>query len=120
MATYVRLRDILFCGLSAIALLLACSSISRAQSDNLPIYTSPIDVTGMPLQFTAAVHQRDSQRLVDVVLPVDLLPPKVSELFDAAEYHGGSGLERDSQPEDRYAVPANALRWSGRYKADGR
>jgi hypothetical protein len=66
------------------ALLLApfIGSASRVEADdNLPIYTSPIDATGLRIQLQASVPDRDSGRLINTPLPVDQLPPKFKALL---------------------------------------
>jgi hypothetical protein len=63
--------------LGALALLLFGSSMARAEpvpsAVNLAVFTSPIDATGARLQLHTAAPQRDTQKLVDVRLPTDLL-----------------------------------------------
>ena len=69
---------------AAVALLLFGSTVLLAQSSqagNLPIYTSPIDVTGLKLQLRVTAPDRDSGKPVEVALPVDLLGPKMNQLF---------------------------------------
>jgi hypothetical protein len=66
------------------ALLLApfLGAASRAQADdNLPVYTSPIDATGLRIQLQASVPDRDSGRPVNTALPVDQLPPQFRALL---------------------------------------
>lgn len=69
---------------AAVALLLFGSTVLLAQSSqagNLPIYTSPIDVTGLKLQLRVTAPDRDSGKPVEVALPVNLLGPKMNQLF---------------------------------------
>ena len=70
--------------LASFAMLLFGNSPSLAQSSqagNLPIYTSPIDITGLKIQLRVAAPDRETGRPVDVVLPVDLIGPKMNQLF---------------------------------------
>ncbi|HLH23643.1 MAG TPA: hypothetical protein VK066_14070 [Chloroflexota bacterium] len=56
-------------------------SVSRVHAQGpLPIYTSPIDVTGLRLQLQASVPDRDTGQPVNTPLPVGLLGPKFNEL----------------------------------------
>jgi hypothetical protein len=43
---------------------------------NLPIFTSPIDVTGLPFVMRVSAPDRSSGTLVDIDVPPDFLPPK--------------------------------------------
>jgi hypothetical protein len=76
-----RLSNVFLGGPCMLALLLLGSSMARAESGNLPIYTSPIDATGTRLQLRVAAPHRDTQQLVDVALPVGLLGPKMNRIF---------------------------------------
>ena len=79
-----RWYSTLLLALAAFAMLSISSSTSFAQPSqggNLPIYTSPIDVTGLKIQLRVTAPDRDSGKPVDVVLPVDLLGPKMHQLF---------------------------------------
>ena len=83
MNPYIRHRTTVLVGLGALTLLMLGSSMLRAQpgSGNLPVYTSPIDITGLKLQLRAVAPDRDSGRPVDVALPVGLIGPKLNQLF---------------------------------------
>lgn len=83
MKTFIRRRITVLIGLGAITLLVFGSPMLRAQpgSGNLPVYTSPIDITGLKLQLRAVAPDRDSGRPVDVALPVGLIGPKMNQLF---------------------------------------
>lgn len=83
MNTYIRRRTTVLIGLGALTLLAFGSPMLRAQpgSGNLPVYTSPIDITGLKLQLRAVAPDRDSGRPVDVALPVGLTGPKMNQLF---------------------------------------
>lgn len=79
-----RWYSTLLLALATFAMLMFGNSVSLAQSSqagNLPIYTSPIDITGLKLQLRVTAPDRDSGKPVDVVLPVDLLGPKMNQLF---------------------------------------
>src|SRR5690349_92750 len=67
-------------GVGALAMLLFGSSTLHAQ--NLPIFTSPIDVTGLKLQLRAAAPDRESGKLVEVGLPPGLGGDKWNLLFN--------------------------------------
>ena len=83
MKTFIRRRTTVLIGLGALTLLAFGSPMLRAQpgSGNLPVYTSPIDITGLKLQLRAVAPDRDSGRPVDVALPVGLIGPKMNQLF---------------------------------------
>ena len=83
MKTFIRRRTTVLIGLGALTLLAFGSPMLRAQpgSGNLPVYTSPIDITGLKLQLRAVAPDRDSGRPVDVALPVGLTGPKMNQLF---------------------------------------
>ncbi len=68
-------------GVGALAMLLFGSSTPHAQ--NLPIFTSPIDVTGLKLQLRAAAPDRESGKLVEVALPPGFGGDKWNQLFTA-------------------------------------
>src|ERR1051326_8912123 len=55
--------------------------LASAQSDNLPVYTSPIDVTGLRLELHAIAPDRDTGAPVDVSFPGGLLGPKMKLLL---------------------------------------
>jgi len=54
---------------------------SAPQSDNLPVYTSPIDVTGLRLELHSIAPDRDTGAPVDVSLPNGLVGPKMKLLL---------------------------------------
>src|SRR5215208_6409693 len=83
MITRIRRRIALLPVLAALALALFAAAAPRAQADdgNLPVYTSPIDVTGLKLQLQVAAPDRESGKPVAVTLPTGLLPPEMSALF---------------------------------------
>ncbi len=62
--------------------LLVGGAAARAQpgGGNLPIFTSPIDVTGLKLLLVASAPDRDSGRRVDVALPAGLGGPGLNQL----------------------------------------
>src|SRR4051794_10184996 len=68
--------------LAALILAPFIGSPSRVQAgDNLPVYSSPIDATGLRIQLQASVPDRDSGQPVNTPLPVDQLPPKFRALL---------------------------------------
>jgi hypothetical protein len=50
---------------------------------NLPVFTSPIDVTGLPLVLRVSAPDRASGKLVDIAVPTGFLGPKFSRLLGA-------------------------------------
>ena len=62
---------------------LGAGGVAKAQSnpDLLPVFTSAIDVTGLKLQLRAAAPDRESGKLIDVALPLDLVGPKFNQLL---------------------------------------
>jgi hypothetical protein len=85
MNTRIRPWNARLGGVVSLVLLLSGSSLSRAQpepsSGNLPIFTSPIDITGLKVQLRATAPDRESGKPVDVALPVGLIGPKMNQLF---------------------------------------
>jgi hypothetical protein len=73
--------------LGLLTLLLAHADTLYAQPDpnsvNLPVFTSPIDVTGLPLVMRVSAPDRETGRLVDIPLPPGFLGPKFSRLLGA-------------------------------------
>jgi hypothetical protein len=74
-------------GLGMLALLLLGSAAAcrdaDAGPDNLPIYTSPIDITGLRLQIRAIAPDRETGKPVGITLPPGLLGPKMKQLLAA-------------------------------------
>jgi hypothetical protein len=62
---------------------LGSASSVRAQGGNLPVYTSPIDATGLTLQLQASVPDRDSGQPINIPVPPQLLPPDVAQLLSS-------------------------------------
>lgn len=58
-------------GLIALAILLYSS---MAQAQNLPVFTSAIDITGTKLRIVINAPHRDTQQRVDTTLPLDQIP----------------------------------------------
>ncbi len=80
----LRLKMLSCFGAILILLLYLCGNsqvYAQRSNDNLPVYTSPIDVTGLKIQLRAMAPDRDSGRPVEVVLPVGLIGPKLGQLF---------------------------------------
>ncbi len=48
---------------------------------NLPVYTNPIDITGFRVQIHVAAPDRNTQKPIDVNLPVGLIGPRMNQLF---------------------------------------
>ena len=73
--------------LGLLTLMLAHAGTLYAQpapnSENLPIFTSPIDVTGLPLVMRVSAPDRASGKLVDIDVPPGFLPPKFKQLLGA-------------------------------------
>ncbi|MDH0866744.1 hypothetical protein [Mitsuaria sp. GD03876] len=68
--------------LSVTTLLAAAAIAGQAQpSGNLPVYTSPIDITGGRVLLRAIAPQRDSGQPVEIALPDALLGPKMGALL---------------------------------------
>lgn len=69
--------------LGALALTLFASAAPRVQADdgNLPIYTSPIDITGLRLKIEATVPDRDSGKPIIAPLPNGVLPPEMEAVL---------------------------------------
>lgn len=80
MITRFRPLNALRC-LGALALLLCGSSAPRAQ--NLPVFTSPIDITGLKVQLRIFAPDRESGKPVSVALPPGLFGPKMNQFFSA-------------------------------------
>ena len=82
MITCIRLRGSLLAGAAALAVVFSGVVPARAApGDNLPVYTSPIDATGMTFQLRVAAPDRDTGKRVDITLPVGLAGPKMNALF---------------------------------------
>ena len=75
-------RGFRLAGAAALALLVGnIVPAQAAPGDNLPVYTSPIDATGMTFQLRVAAPDRDTGKRVDITLPVGLAGPKLNALF---------------------------------------
>lgn len=82
MIPHIRTRIALVPILATLALALFAGAAPQAHADdNLPVFTSAIDVTRGRIQLKAVVPDRDSGRPVEVPLPPDLLPPKMRKLL---------------------------------------
>jgi hypothetical protein len=78
--TCVPRRPLALLGL--LPLLLAHPGTLYAQpGPNLPVFTSPIDVTGLPLVMRVSAPDRESGRLVDIPVPPGFLGPRFSRLL---------------------------------------
>ena len=71
------------CSGGALVLLLFVDSMAHAQPEpeNLPVFTSPIVITGLKVQLRAAAPHRESGNPVDIALPVGLIGPKMNQFF---------------------------------------
>lgn len=81
MVTRIRPLGCLLAGLGALVLLLGGSSVPRAQF--LPVFTSPIDITGLKVQLRLFAPDRETGQPVSVPLPGGLFGPKMSQFFSA-------------------------------------
>ena len=83
--TCVPARPLAVLGL--LPMLLAPAGEAYAQPDpssvNLPVFTSAIDVTGLPLVMRVSAPDRESGALVDIPLPPGFLGPRFSRLLAA-------------------------------------
>lgn len=69
--------------LVAATLILFAVSAPRAHADDtLPVYTSPMDITGGRIQLRAVVPDRDGGQPVEVPLPVGLLGPRMNQVMN--------------------------------------
>ena len=70
---------------AAVALFFYCAgSRAHAQAEedpNLPIFVSPIEITGLPLQFRLAYLDPEGGAPVDVAPPLDLISPRLNDLL---------------------------------------
>ena len=67
-----------------LALLLAHGAALYAQSPpsgNLPVFTSPIDMTGLPLVMRVSAPDRETGKMVDIAVPPPFLGPKFAKLL---------------------------------------
>src|SRR4051794_9903353 len=81
--TCVLSRRLALCGLLPLVLAHAGRLYAQADPDaaNLPVFTNPIDVTGLPLVMRVSVPDRESGRLVDIAVPAGFLGPKFLQLL---------------------------------------
>ena len=82
--TCVPSRPLALLGL--LTVLLAPAGTLYAQpppSPNLPIFTSPIDVTGLPLVLRVSAPHRESGQLVDIPVPPGFAGPRFTRLLGA-------------------------------------
>jgi hypothetical protein len=94
----------LLCGVLCAFALLAFGGAEHAGG-----FTGAIDVTGTKLQLNLAAPDRDTQKLVDVRLPVELLPQKYSQYFDTplsaqADQYWNVVQDKDTHMTARQAV----------------
>lgn len=87
MITLIRSRIALIPMLAALMLALFISPTPSVHADGgpdglLPIYTSPIDITGERIQLHAVAPDRETGKPVDVTLPAGLLGPKFNQLLN--------------------------------------
>ncbi|MBV8732857.1 MAG: hypothetical protein JO336_23865, partial [Acidobacteriia bacterium] len=57
------------------------TSPTVAQNGNLPVFTSPIDVAGYPIQLHAVAPDSTTGKPVDVAIPAGLLTPQLNQFF---------------------------------------
>lgn len=83
MFTHFRKRIALFPVLAALVLAHFIGLAPQLHADeNLPVYTSPIDITRGRIQLRAVAPERDTGKPIDVPLPVDLLGPKINRMMN--------------------------------------
>lgn len=105
--------------LGMVTLLLAHAGAVSAQSDsvNLPVFTSPIDVTGLPLVMRVSAPDRESGRVIDIAVPPGFIGPKLSRLLGApisAQFDRFWSVDPD--PRSGLTVRASACDASGGIK----
>jgi hypothetical protein len=61
--------------------LVQAEQVVTEQQGIVPIYTSPIDITGLKLLLQASAPDRNTGQLTSITLPVGLLDPKLNELL---------------------------------------
>jgi hypothetical protein len=66
---------------SVLPMLILLTGISATGQANLPVYTSPIDITGFKAAIQASAPDPNTGAPMDVKLPPDLLPPKMKQLL---------------------------------------
>jgi hypothetical protein len=76
-------------GMMTVAMLVASTSSMQGATNsvnvdpqNLPVYTSPIDITGFRMQIHFAAPDRNTQKPVDINVPVGLIGPQMNQLFN--------------------------------------
>jgi len=62
-------------------MLILLTGIAAAGQANLPVYTSPIDITGFKAVIKAFAPNRDTGNPTEIPLPTGLLGPKMSQLL---------------------------------------
>ncbi len=71
--------SLLFQSIFLLALLMllasAANAVQRGQ-ENLPVYTSPIDITGFRVELHVSAPDRETGKPIDIALPIDLLGPR--------------------------------------------
>jgi len=77
----IKLRQFTAARTFSLILVMMSGALAAPQNDNLPVFTSPIDVTGFPVQLHAVAPDPNSGKPVEVALPVGLLGPKMNQLF---------------------------------------
>ena len=73
-----RIRPLLTAIVVAVLLAMAPHPAFAQRNGNLPVFTSPIDITGLRVQVRAVAPDRETGRPVDVALPAGLLGPTSS------------------------------------------
>jgi hypothetical protein len=66
-----------------LALFIGTASTVHAQGGNLPVFTSPIDATGLTLQLQVSVPDRDSGQPINIPVPPEVLPQNVAQLLSS-------------------------------------
>jgi hypothetical protein len=77
--------SVLFQSMFLLALLMllasAANAVQRGQ-ENLPVYTSPIDITGFRVELHVVAPDRETGKPTDIALPTGMLGPKMSAFFN--------------------------------------
>ncbi len=77
----IRLRMALVVPVTLLLALCVSSSPRVQAGDNLPVYTSAIEITGGRINIVAAVPDRNTGQMIEVPLPPGLLGPKMGKML---------------------------------------
>jgi hypothetical protein len=73
----------LFNATALVLFLTSMATMAVAQNGNLPVFTSPIDVSSYHVQFHAVAPDRNTGQMLDVPIPVGLLGPKMNQVVSS-------------------------------------